>query len=1198
MFESPTETRPPTVGRYDVVAALGKGGMATVVKAFDHVRRESVAMKRLAPGGDAHGFEREFRALKSLDHPRIIRVFDYGVDDHGPFYTMELLDGADLLQPEPVDWRATCQYLRDVATCLSLLHARRLIHRDVSARNVRVSADGRCKLIDFGALVDFGPIDSIVGTAPYIAPETLRVRHLDQRADLFSLGALAYRCLTGESAYPASNIAGLPEMWRRSPRPPSERVHGVPPWLDDLVMGLLEQNPLGRPSSAAEVIARLDAALELRGDDEGEQRSLAQSFLSCPGFVGRKDELRQLEDALHVAVAASGQALRIVGPAGSGRTRLLDEVAVRGQLAGATVLRADASVQGVRNGTLRELLQELGNSRPPVAEQPRDRSRKVRTAPRRDRQQATSRGTDPVEQLLAASHSQPLVLLVDNVELADTASIASLVDLARAVDRAPILLVVTESSESGAAHAPGLGSLMAACRTVPLAHLTADEMLSLLRAIFGDAPRIERLSEWLHAESGGSPLHAIEIARYLVSQGVIRHQRGAWLLPQDRPALLVSNALGNALRGRMDGLSSEARFLLESLALQELEPSLELCELLVEGHGSGAGVWELLDELVAANLLHMTGPHYQFTSLAARQTAISQLTSTERRAAHRALGHALLRLQGDATMLQLQAGWHFIRGGDEMFGARMIAQAAERSTWIALLLVNLYPAADPVEAALMVYRRHRVPARQRLPLLSALAQAGYYSHYSWADRYGDVALDAAEQASGLAAARRYRRWIGGHLGLWLALTLACIRHYLLPKEVRGGSFRALLTQACSTVCALTGVATITLDSERAARVAATLEPLKVLPERCSPRVAQRICEGLTLLPQENPVEGFKTFDRLTQQLQTPGHIWLTPEGVHDMYVGACHFARGVFAVMRSGSEAALQSAARLEETGLPLYVMIACELRHLYFLNRGEIELARAHREQVELHAARVGSAWQVELWEAFSIVPLQVITNDLVGLKGIAHRLDELSNVMPSMHKYAELARVAPRYTERELHLQVARTVGHLQPRSFVGWTVVQVLEAMGFNHRGEHQAAWEVCARALGRITDADRQYVVLFLPLDIQAAVAEAGLGRVEAALERLDRELERHADTEHAMTMGLLHEARARIAFRAGLRGAYLHSAVEAARWLQPTQHPGLIAMVERLAQLEATEHTRTLLLPSVPTRRPEATGEASTTISAG
>jgi serine/threonine protein kinase len=193
---------------------------------------------------------------------------------------MELLDGSDLRELAPIGYRRACRYIRDVASSLGLLHARRLLHRDLSPRNVRVTSDERCKLIDFGGLRGFGIPHLVVGTPPCVPPEALHHAQLDQRSDLYALGALAYFLLTGRHAYPAREMAVLPDAWRMHPRPPSvvvaalgrEDLAAVPSDLDELVMGLLTLNPLGRPATAAEVIDRLTLIGGLdRESDEGSR---------------------------------------------------------------------------------------------------------------------------------------------------------------------------------------------------------------------------------------------------------------------------------------------------------------------------------------------------------------------------------------------------------------------------------------------------------------------------------------------------------------------------------------------------------------------------------------------------------------------------------------------------------------------------------------------------------------------------------------------------------------------------------------------------------------------------------------------------------------------------------------------------------------------------------------------------------------
>ena len=222
------EQEPRALGRYTLLGKLGAGGMGVVYRARDASTGRIIALKQQicalsgenADVADAL-FQREFHTLSGLKHPRIIEVYDYGHDARGPYYTMELLSGKSLRELSPVPYREACRHVRDVASSLALLHARRLIHCDVSPNNVRLSDEGRAKLLDFGALATFGTREHVIGTPASVAPEAVQLMPLDQRADLYSLGALLYWTLTGTHAYPARKFTDLFEVWKRPITPPS-----------------------------------------------------------------------------------------------------------------------------------------------------------------------------------------------------------------------------------------------------------------------------------------------------------------------------------------------------------------------------------------------------------------------------------------------------------------------------------------------------------------------------------------------------------------------------------------------------------------------------------------------------------------------------------------------------------------------------------------------------------------------------------------------------------------------------------------------------------------------------------------------------------------------------------------------------------------------------------------------------------------
>ena len=260
--------------------------------------------------------------------------------------------------------------------------------------------------------------------------------------------------------------------------------------------------------------------------------------------------------------------------------------------------------------------------------------------------------------------------------------------------------------------------------------------------------------------------------------------------------------------------------------------------------------------------------------------------------------------------------------------------------------------------------------------------------------------------------------------------------------------------------------------------------------------------------------------------------------------------------------------------------MIASQLRFLYYMNRGEFSKAAPHREQVDLHAAHTGSLWQVETWESPSLIPVYATLSEIVAMTRVAHRLEFLSQSLPPLRRYARLAgqamlrsRGEPRYAPL-----VAEEYLSFAPRSFIGWGVSMTFLARGYNEIGQHAEAKLVCEKARLHVTDADREYVAPFMGLEIQLAIADAGVGQFDAATRRVDDLIQRFEGCDHPLVLGLLHETRARIHFAQGKFDEYERSRIEAERWLLPTQTPSLVAKCRRLSELTQDHSGRMNLVP--------------------
>jgi serine/threonine-protein kinase len=291
-----------------------------------------VALKTLAlrePGDDRLQllFKTEFWAMTRLRHRNLPEVHDFGtLDDGTPYFTMELIGGQELGDSLPLPLHRFYDVFTQLAQALSFIHARRLIHRDVKASNVRLvpEPDGsvRAVLMDFGlvSVAGAGPeAGTVSGTVAYLAPEAIQGAVQDARSDLFSLGVLAVEALTGR----------LPRRWPPGTAPAavaSSGTHvdlsglsGFPPGLLRLVRRLVADAPGRRPPSADLVVEDL---VGLSGGEDPRALAQKRSYLATSSLVGRDREMGRLRAALDAAREGHGGTLLVAAASGVGKTRL------------------------------------------------------------------------------------------------------------------------------------------------------------------------------------------------------------------------------------------------------------------------------------------------------------------------------------------------------------------------------------------------------------------------------------------------------------------------------------------------------------------------------------------------------------------------------------------------------------------------------------------------------------------------------------------------------------------------------------------------------------------------------------------------------------------------------------------------------------------------------------------------------------
>ena len=272
------------VGPYEVLALLEAGGMGEVYRARDVRLGRDVAVKVLLPHlskdpDRLRRFEAEARTVGAISDPNIMTVFDVGWADGKPYLVSELLEGETLgqrLRGGRLDVRESVECAVQIASGLAAAHEKGVVHRDLKPDNVFLTKKGSVKLLDFGVakLIQGEPDEkaeassrgsrlgsTLMGTPGYIAPEQLEESGVDHRADLFALGAVLYRMLTGRSAFTEdTSVEGLRATLTEAARPFSP-ADAVPAGLDRIVRRCLEKRPQDRFQSAQEVRVALQEFL-------------------------------------------------------------------------------------------------------------------------------------------------------------------------------------------------------------------------------------------------------------------------------------------------------------------------------------------------------------------------------------------------------------------------------------------------------------------------------------------------------------------------------------------------------------------------------------------------------------------------------------------------------------------------------------------------------------------------------------------------------------------------------------------------------------------------------------------------------------------------------------------------------------------------------------------------------------------------
>lgn len=684
--------------RYILLARIGRGGMGQVYRVLDRLTGQTVALKWLALRSRVRSLTslnlrtgsylaslslhakrlalaREFSTLASLRHPHIISVLDYGFDDHHePYFTMELLEDCSTV----LDFAATApqavriELLVQLLRALSYLHRRGTLHRDLKPTNilVRKGALGpKLTVLDFGLalLRDEAREAPAAGTLRYMAPELLCGKPASEASELYAVGILAYQMITGRYPFRADRDARqlIAQALHTEPD-----LSALQPVLQQVIGRALQKSPSARYADATTFAAELAAATLVALPREPV--ALRDSYLIAAQFIGRDAELGVLRTALQMAKSARGAALLVGGEAGSGKSRLMEELRRQALTEGVLVARGQAVASGVGgylvwhevldvltlHCELDELeLQVLGTVLPRLAT---IRGRTLAPPPELDAQGARLRLlrvlTDLVERI-----PTPTLLLLEDLQWADAESLTLLDHLSRACCSLPVLIVGTYRDDER----PRLPDELTETAVLHLPRLTSSEMQRLCGSMLGPMGTDPQLVALIEKETEGNTFFIVETIRALADSAGSLAAIGRGAIPKQ----LLNHGVDQILDQRLGRAPMEAQSLLRLAAVAgrqlDLAVLAECC----------AYSESLLQVSAEVGILEVHEQRWRFSHDKLRARLLEQVGATERAALHGQVAQSLERVYASNPAQAAQVAHHYHQAGQLAKAARYYALA-------------------------------------------------------------------------------------------------------------------------------------------------------------------------------------------------------------------------------------------------------------------------------------------------------------------------------------------------------------------------------------------------------------------------------------------------------------------------------------------------------------------------------------------
>ena len=580
-------------GRYRLLDVLGEGAAGKVFRCEDLGRGNTFVALKLLHAKDPRWenfFRKEFEILSRLNHPNLVRVFDFGPapDDGSWYFTQELVVGKPLLDAlagKKID--EVLGLFVEICRALEFIHGHGVLHRDLKPANILVQLHGdpgeRVHVLDFGLWRELDPTPQRgarwAGTPPYLASEVLRGFGHSICADLYAVGVTLFQVITRKLPHGRGTPQELLAA-RKTPAPTLLQLGYGSRGLSDLLERLLDEEASRRPQSAAEVAAALSQLIP-------NQAIAMPIALGRARLVGRDTETAHVATIVEAVKDRRLEAPMLVvveGKDGVGKTRFAAELKASAQLAGGRAAIGTCLEDGRwAYRPIADLVRFLAPRRTELAEgeqlvidrlcpdlaerRPADDERGQRSRVEQQRFQQNAAQLF----LNMAAPGVALVLIVEDIGYADPSSVAVLAQLLKKTPAAGggVVIVVTIDESVGSVPAELIDAAGGAVETIKLQGLGLVDVRKLVAALLGiPAPEQvpEAFAELLFSHSGGSPLLVEEVLALMIQRGDLKRGELGWDLDHHRSAV-VNTPSTSAVAQRLGRLTVVERATLRALAV-------------------------------------------------------------------------------------------------------------------------------------------------------------------------------------------------------------------------------------------------------------------------------------------------------------------------------------------------------------------------------------------------------------------------------------------------------------------------------------------------------------------------------------------------------------------------------------------------------------------------------------------------------